>query len=37
MNKILDSHMHISKWGEDDFISDFDAYRKDEGLHAVNV
>ncbi len=37
MRKIIDSHLHISKWGEADFISCFDAYRKNEKIHSVNL
>ena len=37
MRKIIDSHLHISKWGEPDFISYFDEYCKKENIHAVNV
>ena len=35
--KIIDSHMHISKWGEADFISDFDSYIEKENLKAINI
>ena len=35
--KIIDSHMHISKWGEMDFISCFDGYIKNEKLQAINI
>lgn len=37
MRKIVDSHMHISKWGDEDFITFFDNYRESEQIHAVNV
>ena len=37
MRKIIDSHVHISKWGEEDFIPFFDEYVESEGLHAINV
>ncbi|MBO5212763.1 MAG: amidohydrolase family protein [Clostridia bacterium] len=37
MNKIIDSHMHISKWGDTDFISFFDDYRNKENIHAINL
>ncbi len=37
MRKIIDSHMHISRWGEKDFISFFDNYRNEECLHAINI
>ncbi len=37
MRKIIDSHMHITKWGEKDFISFFDTYRSEENLHAINI
>lgn len=36
MRKIIDSHMHIRKWGNMDFITYFDEYIKRENLHAVN-
>ena len=35
--KIIDSHMHISKWDKSDFISYFDSYRQKNGIHAVNI
>lgn len=35
MKKIIDSHLHIAKWG--DFIPCFDDYVKDEGIHALNI
>ncbi len=35
MRKIIDSHMHISKWGDKDIISCFDSYRKN--IHAINL
>ena len=37
MRKIIDSHLHISRWGNGDFISCFDGYVKNQGVHAVNV
>ncbi len=37
MRKIIDSHLHISKWGEDDFISCFDKYIEEENIHSVNI
>ena len=37
MRKIIDSHLHISKWGESDFTSCFDNYVKNQGLSAVNI
>ncbi len=37
MRKIIDSHLHISKWGDTDFISCFDNYIKAEGLQAINI
>ena len=37
MTKIIDSHLHISKWGEEDFISCFDDYIKDEKISALNI
>ena len=37
MRKIIDSHLHISKWGEKDFISCFDDYVKDENIQALNI
>ena len=36
MRKIIDSHLHISKWGEKDFISCFDTYLK-EDVKAINI
>ena len=35
--KIIDSHLHISKWGEEDFVSCFDSYVKEHGIHALNI
>ena len=35
MRKIIDSHVHISGWGEADLASCFDEYK--ERVHAVNV
>lgn len=37
MRKIIDSHLHISKWGESDFISCFDKYIEEENIHSVNI
>ena len=37
MKKIIDGHMHISRWGEEDFISFFDDYREEEKLSAINI
>lgn len=37
MRKIIDSHLHISKWGDKDFISCFDSYRQNENIHAINI
>ncbi len=37
MRKIIDSHLHISKWGDVDFISYFDDYIKEESIHAINI
>jgi predicted TIM-barrel fold metal-dependent hydrolase len=37
MRKIIDSHLHISKWGEPEFVSWFDEYRKKENVHSVNI
>ena len=37
MRKIIDSHLHISKWGETDLISCFDDYVKNQGICAVNI
>lgn len=37
MRTIIDSHLHISKWGEADFISCFDEYVKTENLKSVNI
>lgn len=36
MRKIIDSHLHISKWGDKDFISCFDNYTE-KGIHALNI
>ncbi|MBQ8393425.1 MAG: amidohydrolase family protein [Clostridia bacterium] len=35
MRKIIDSHLHISKWGQEDFISCFDKYK--EKVHSINI
>ncbi len=37
MRKIIDSHLHISKWGDKDFISWFDEYIENENIHALNI
>ncbi|MBQ7761345.1 MAG: hypothetical protein IJ400_04745 [Clostridia bacterium] len=37
MKKIIDSHLHISKWGDEDFITCFDNYVKEQGIHALNI
>ena len=37
MKKILDSHLHISKWGELDFFTCFDSYCKEQNLESVNI
>ena len=37
MRKIIDSHLHISKWGEPDYISCFDSYFENQGVHAINI
>ncbi|MBQ8566143.1 MAG: amidohydrolase family protein [Clostridia bacterium] len=37
MRKIIDSHLHISKWGDEDFISCFDEYCKEQSIHALNI
>ena len=37
MRKIIDSHLHISKWGDKDFISCFDEYVEKENIHALNI
>ena len=37
MRKIIDSHIHISKWGEADFVSFFDGYVEKQGVCAVNA
>ena len=37
MRKIIDSHLHISKWGNEDFISCFDKYIKEQNIHALNI
>ena len=37
MRKIIDSHLHISKWGDEDFISCFDKYVKEQNIHALNI
>lgn len=36
MKKIIDSHLHISKWGEDDLVSCFDTYLK-EDVKSINI
>lgn len=35
--KIVDSHMHITRWGEEDIESCFDSYVKDENISAINI
>ncbi len=35
--KIVDSHMHITRWGEEDIESCFDSYVKDESISAINI
>ena len=37
MRTIIDSHMHIPKWGEKDFISAFDGYIESENIKAINL
>jgi len=37
MRKIIDSHLHISKWGEQEFISCFDNCFREQGVHAINI
>jgi len=37
MRKIIDSHLHISKWKGQDFIACFDEYVKGEKLSAINI
>ena len=37
MRKIIDSHLHISRWGEEDFISCFDSYCEEEQIKALNI
>ncbi|MBQ4510773.1 MAG: hypothetical protein II984_08620 [Clostridia bacterium] len=37
MKKIIDSHMHISKWGEDNIAFCFDTYRSEQNIHAINI
>ena len=37
MRKIIDSHLHIHKWGDKDFISCFDEYIERDKVHAVNI
>ena len=37
MRKIIDSHLHILKWGEEDFISWFDKYVEKDNIHALNM
>ena len=37
MRKIVDSHLHITKWGEKEIISCFDNYFKEQGVHAINI
>ncbi len=37
MRKIIDSHLHIGKWGENDFITCFDEYVKEKKICALNI
>lgn len=37
MRRIIDSHIHITKWGDGDFISNFDEYCKRENIEAINI
>ncbi len=37
MRKIVDSHLHISRWGKEDFISCFDEYIKNKKVEALNI
>ena len=37
MRKIVDSHLHITKWGEKEIISCFDNYLKEKSVHAINI
>ncbi len=37
MRKIIDSHLHISEWGEKDFITCFDDYKKEQNIKAINI
>lgn len=37
MRKIIDSHLHISKWGEDDIISCFDNYKREKNVSTLNI
>ena len=37
VRKIIDSHLHISKWGKEDFISYFDDYVERNKIHALNI
>ena len=37
MRKIVDSHLHISKWGKEDFISFFDDYVEKENISSLNI
>ena len=37
MRKIVDSHLHISNWGKEDFISYFDDYVEKEKISSLNI
>lgn len=37
MRKIIDSHLHISKWGDSDFITCFDEYIKKNKISTINI
>ena len=37
MKKIIDSHLHILRWGDKDFISCFDEYVEKSNVHALNI
>lgn len=37
MRKIIDSHLHISRWGEADLVTCFDSYKKNNSLEAINI
>lgn len=37
MKRVIDSHLHVIKWGDENFITCFDKYRKEKNLEAVNI